>query len=113
MAAGRPTVTNCRSCGAKIFFAYSGGKSKPLDVEPVPCIDATDELPRTETLFTQGGVSFPAVTGDDIPDYVEDFFFGYRSHFATCPAAREFRKKKQQNIETAGQASLFGGNGHG
>lgn len=103
-----PKVTNCKSCGAKIFFAYSGGKYKPLDVEPVPCIDATDELPRTETLFTKGGVSFPAVTGDDIPEYVDDFFFGYRSHFATCPAAREFRKKRE-TVESAGQTSMFGG----
>ena len=105
---GPLTIKNCKSCGARIFFAYSGGKYKPLDADPVPCIDATEELPRTETLFTKGGVPFPAVTGDAIPDYVDNFFFGYRSHFATCPAAREHRKKRQ-TVEAEGQQSLWGG----
>lgn len=105
---GLPDIKTCKSCGARIFFAYSGGKYKPLDAEAVPCIDATEELSKTETLFTMGGVPFPAVTGDAIPDYVDNFFYGYRSHFATCPAARE-HKKKRQEIQTEGQQSLWGG----
>lgn len=108
MSSGLPKITNCQRCGKKIFFAYSGGKYKPLDADPVPYIDASDQIRATETLFTKGGVPFPAVTGDDIPDYVDDFFFGYRNHFVTCPAAREFRRKKR--LETMkGQVSMFGG----
>ena len=103
-----PNITRCRSCGAEIFFGQSGRKYIPLDVTPVPYIDPTDELPRTETLFTMGGTPFPAVTGDDIPDYVDTWYTGYRSHFATCPAAREHRKKKQPG-QTAGQRSMWEG----
>lgn len=108
---GLPKITNCKSCGARIFFAYSGGKYKPLDAEPVPCIDANDQIRATETLFTKGGVPFPAVTGDDIPDLADEFFYGYRSHFATCPEAREFRRKKRLE-SMAGQTSMFGGDAH-
>lgn len=90
-----PNITRCKSCGAEIFFAQSGKKYIPLNAEPVAYIDASDELPKTETLFTMGGTPFPAVTGDDISDYVDSWRYGYRTHFATCPAAREHRKRQK------------------
>ena len=103
-----PKVTKCKSCGAEIFFGQQGTKYIPLDAEPVAYIDPTDELPKTETLFTMGGTPFPAVTGDDIPDYVDTFRWAYRNHFVTCPAAREHRKPKAKRIESDGQETLFG-----
>lgn len=90
-----PNITKCKSCGAEIFFGQSGKKFIPLNTEPVPYIDPAEGMTKTETLFTMGGTPFPAVTGDDIPDYVEDWRYGYRSHFATCPAAREHRKPQR------------------
>ena len=102
-----PNITNCRSCGAEIFFAKSGGKYKPLDDEPVAYIDPTEDLPKTETLFTMGGVPFPAVTGDDIPDYVDRWYYGYRNHFVTCPAAKQHRKPRQAPIEAEEQRSIW------
>lgn len=101
-----PNVTRCKSCGAEIFFAQSKGKYIPLDVEPVPCLDANEDLPKTETLFTMGGISFPAVTGDAIPDYCDTWFYGYRSHFATCPNAKQ-HKKPRPEIQAEGQEKLF------
>lgn len=101
-----PNIRKCKSCGAEIFFSQRGKKYIPLNVEPVPYIDPTDELPRTETLFTMGGTPFPAVTGDDIPDYVEDWRYGYRTHFATCPAARGHRKRRGTE-PNARQASMW------
>lgn len=100
-----PNITKCKSCGAEIFFSRHAGKYIPLDVQPVPYIDATEELPRSETLFTMGGTPFPAVTGDDIPDYVDNWRYAYRNHFVTCPAARDHRRR--QGGQTRGQRSMW------
>lgn len=101
-----PNITKCKSCGAEIFFAMRGKKYIPLNTEPVPYIDPTEELAKTETLFTMGGTPFPAVTGNDIPDYIDAWRCGYRTHFATCPAAREHRKRRGTE-PNARQASMW------
>jgi hypothetical protein len=61
----------CRGCGASVLFVTTAatGKSIPLDPLPVKRI----------------------VIGDDLKARVVDT---YIAHFATCPKADQFRKKK-------------------
>jgi hypothetical protein len=69
----------CRSCGAPIIWAKTkNDKTIPLDATPT----ADGNL-----LLVDGVARAPEVT-DDVP------FLQYKSHFATCPDAESFRRKK-------------------
>ena len=89
--------TTCRACGAAIrFFKTPNGKSTPVNAEPVevtPCIG-----------LDKGGHVFVTLEGEAIrarKKREEDLFYdgvdtiaAYESHFATCPEAEHFRRKK-------------------
>ncbi len=65
-------VSDCRSCGAPIFWAITpSGKRIPLDAEPVE--------QRGLFVFDNGYAKPPPVV--------------YQSHFATCPDADSWRKE--------------------
>jgi len=70
-------VDKCRSCGADIFFVtMESGRSMPLDAEP--CDDGNvivDNSGRGHVM--DGGHWTPR----------------FKSHFATCPEAKRWRKK--------------------
>lgn len=67
------TITACRSCGAKIFFARTPAmKDMPLDAKPVRII-MVDPLKAGETQHTMRWGS------------------AFVSHFSTCPEADKFR----------------------
>jgi len=86
---GRTSI--CRGCGAEICFIKTiKGKSMPVDPDPV--------------YFTPGGGpnTYVMINGEvqrgREPEQNEDkakVWTGYRSHFANCPAADEFRKKQK------------------
>ena len=70
------TIRECKSCGARIFFARTAEmRDMPLDAKPVRVIQI-DELGPGET---QHKIR-----------WAESF----KSHFATCPKAEDWRKAK-------------------
>lgn len=85
-------TTACRGCGAVIgFIKTAAGKTMPVDIKPV--------------LFTRGGPEvFVTPSGEVIHGtslrYGQadpDELIGYTSHFATCPAAGSFRKRRKSD----------------
>ena len=81
--------SKCRSCGAKlIWIKTASGKNMPCDYRKI----RFRRNPESDIkLVTQDG----EITGADIVvDGNESYDgIGYFSHFATCPAANEFRKR--------------------
>lgn len=78
----------CRGCGAAlVWITTPGGKSMPCNAVRVPYRarkGATGRIvtPNGQVLSADVGVAPEAATG-----------VGYVSHFATCPAAGEFRRR--------------------
>lgn len=78
-------MTRCRSCEAPIVWALTpGGKRIPLDADPVPDGNAV-------IIERRAGV--PVIELIDLAD-VDAGAVRYRSHFATCPQANEWRKTR-------------------
>ena len=68
-------MSNCRTCGAPILWAVTGqGKRMPLDVDRRPVLVVEGELDDGTAIVSQQA--------------------GYTSHFATCPQADDWRRKK-------------------
>ena len=78
----------CRGCGKEIAFIRTvKGKSMPVDPEPVYFIPAGG--PNTYVMIDG------SIRRGREPKQAdrESSMIGYRSHFATCPAADRFRKE--------------------
>jgi hypothetical protein len=77
--------SKCKACSAEIDFypMKSGGKSMPIDAEPV----AAGNIRK---IHTSRGIFLEVVRSDDVTVAETPL---YTSHFATCPAAASFRKK--------------------
>ena len=84
-------LAECRGCGAQICFIKTvKGKSMPVDPLPMKFVPGGGP----ETYVTEEGeVKRGRAAGWD--SKYEKTLIGYRSHFATCPAADEFRKKNK------------------
>ena len=71
-------TTKCKACQKEIvFLGTRSGKTMPVDVDSLPPVDKrsiTENIP----------VEFDAKRG-------------HISHFATCPEANSFRRKKKNN----------------
>ena len=82
----------CKGCGAEIrWIKTTNGKAMPVDPDPLSIIPGQfgSTVVVTEdgrTFLGQSGIYIDART---TPGAIE----GFTSHFATCPAARSFRKK--------------------
>ena len=78
----------CRGCGKEIaFIRTKAGTSMPVDAVAVEFIPAGG--PNTYVML-DGSIQ----RGRDMHwDDMEAGMIGYRSHFATCPAADRFRKR--------------------
>lgn len=77
----RIPVTRCKGCGAEIFWARTtAGSHMPVDAQPTP--DGNVVIFTIQPLTVQ----MVAVFDDNRPRFT--------SHFATCPKAGEFRKRK-------------------
>lgn len=77
------TITECRSCKAKIvFLTMESGRQMPVDAEPHE---------NGNIWIGEDGVGRVVGKGDHTtvaaPLYI--------SHFATCPMAKAYRKAKQ------------------
>lgn len=88
MNLGRTDV--CRGCGRQIAFIKTvKGKTMPVDPEGIR--------------FIPGGGPETFVTADGRVERgqrrTNGTAFGFTSHFATCPAANEFRKGRHKGKE--------------
>ena len=78
----------CRGCGKEIaFIRTTAGKSMPVDTDPVYFI--REGGPNTYVMI-DGSIQRGR---EPAHDEKEKSMIGYRSHFATCPAADSFRKR--------------------
>ena len=79
-------TTNCRACGAEIMFLKTV-KGKTIPVNPEPVTFAEGEGGKEKFVLLTGEV----VNGRTDPGGAYE---GYVSHFATCPEADTFRKRR-------------------
>lgn len=80
-------MAKCKGCGADIVWIKTpGGKSMPCDSAQLTYWKNSH---GSDIIVTPNGEVFRAnLTGD----LAQATGIGYRSHFATCPAANKFRK---------------------
>lgn len=77
----QPYVVHCRSCKAPIFWATTSGDRRiPIDANPVP----------DGTLIVDGDVAY-LLGSLGLEDYSGP---RYQTHFATCPDAKGWRRKR-------------------
>ena len=87
----KPNVCKCRSCGAEIVFVMmQSGAKMPCDATLIRCRE--DKSAKTSFVTPNGIV----MRGVEAPDGIADFW-GYRSHFESCPHADQFRKRGKDN----------------
>ena len=80
-------MSRCKGCGAEIsWIKTKSGKSMPVDEKPVPY-----HIGKGAKIVTEDG---DVVSGS--LEGPENTFvgFGYISHFATCPKAGQYRRRK-------------------
>ena len=88
-------TTTCRGCGKPIAFIKTiNGKSIPVDPEPIIFIP---ELDYDKFVLPDGTVQRGQAAEETLNTETQ---IGYRSHFATCPAADDFRRKKNKSERT-------------
>jgi hypothetical protein len=83
----------CKGCGADIYWIRThAGRLMPVNTtRKLILADAKDS---DTTIVTDKG---EVVTGKQVENgFYTDY--GYESHFATCPAAAEYRRKKDNQI---------------
>lgn len=84
----KENIGQCRSCGQRIRFIHmKSGKSMPVDERLVNYKLASG---GKERIVTPDGDVVACITGVCAK---EADGFGYVSHFATCPNARQHRKR--------------------
>ena len=90
-------TTTCRGCGKPIaFIKTKNGKSIPVDPERICFVPETeyDKFVTDEGEVKHGGELSRKNQG------IRPYEYGYRSHWATCPAADDFRRKKNKSERT-------------
>lgn len=82
-------MSKCRGCGREIVWIKTpAGKAMPCDIDPVVYWENPG---GSKILVTPNGSTVRCETEGD-PQ--EPTGIGYVSHFSTCPAAGNFRKKR-------------------
>lgn len=89
MACKKPNVCTCKACGAEIVWVtmQGSGKKMPCDAELIGFLEKND----AQTVFIRPDKGI-VVRGVKAPTDMT-CFWGYRSHFETCPQADQFRKR--------------------
>ena len=82
-------MTKCRSCGANIIWIITKtGRKMPCNAEPI-FFDLANMNDEGTKVFVKDNRII--AIGIENPEGQE---VGYISHFATCPEAEKWRKKK-------------------
>ena len=77
-------MSRCRGCGAEIeWLRMKSGKTMPVDPEPVFVAEGGNQVFITDAGETITGSATEENTGE----------VGFVPHWATCPAAGQFRKR--------------------
>lgn len=85
-------TTKCRACGAEIMFIKSvAGKTIPVNAEQ---ITYEQKAGGSMKVVTPNG---EVISGELAVDPQKATGIGYISHFATCPEADSFRKKRKSD----------------
>lgn len=87
MASNNLRSGTCRYCGKRIFWMrMASGKNMPVDQElyNYELSDGNDKIVTPNGEVVSGKIVY-GKPGDGV---------GYQSHFASCPAARQARKRK-------------------
>lgn len=88
-------TTLCRGCGKPIaFIKTEAGKTMPVDPEPIYFLPEDD---YHKFVMMDGTVKRGRAIEEDETGLKKKAVIGYRSHFATCPAADDFRRKKNKS----------------
>lgn len=92
----------CRSCFAPIYWAWTGDKSIPLDADPTtgepltivnpPVQGRIQEISREVDLFSDGVLTRVVVRVLAQADTVNPDLPVWRSHFATCRFAKDWKR---------------------
>ena len=79
-------MAKCKACGANIIWLQlKSGKIEPCDPQRIPY--KTDPEGKLVLVTPEGKIARGNIDLDSDS-------FGYQSHFATCPAAGMFRRKR-------------------
>lgn len=94
-------VSECRACKAKIgFIKTTAGKTMPVDIFSeyfIPDQDGDNLYVKIDGVVTRGRpVEKTTATAMDPAVQI-----GYKSHFATCPSADQFRKPRKKDRKRA------------
>ena len=93
------TIVKCGKCGAPIRYIRMkrSGKWMPVNAKPVEVIPCIGLDKGGHTFVTLDGEAFRArKKREDVLFYDGvDIIGAFESHFATCPAADEYRRKKK------------------
>ena len=83
-------MSTCRGCGSTIeWVRMKSGKAMPVDPEPVFVEEGGSQVFVTDEGDTiTGGIAWP-----ETPEEKARMTVAYVPHWATCPAARQFRRK--------------------
>ena len=91
-------IVKCGKCGAPIRYIRMkrSGKWMPVNAKPVEVIPCIGMDKGGHTFVTLDGEAFRArKKREDVLFYDGvDIIGAFESHFATCPAADEYRRKK-------------------
>ena len=83
-------MARCRGCGQEItWIKMKTGKSMPVDPERIMYWD--DENGKDVLVTLDGETVTCSLTGD----INKATGYGYVSHFATCPASNNFRRRRK------------------
>ena len=90
-------LTKCRGCGETIRYIKikKSGRPMPVNPKPVEVVPVTGKDKGGHSFVTMDGEVFRGRIKQDNGYYdVVDPIAASESHFATCSAADQFRKKK-------------------
>lgn len=86
-----PAIDDCRSCGARIFFALTtSGKSMPIDAEPTE----NGNVVLAEPAEIAAALGTPRVRVVSSKNPAPEGAVRYVSHFTTCPNAAFHRRRR-------------------
>ena len=73
----------CKACGLEILWVHTAATNRLMPLDPEPCPDGNIAIVEDRAHVKKG-------------DLFEERAAGllYKSHFATCPQADKFRRKK-------------------
>ena len=96
-------MNKCKGCGAAIHWIKTAGGGKPIPCNPEKVVYWRTLLGKERIVTPNGEILSCTLEGD--PETATGI--GYVPHWATCPAAANFRKQGKPEKQDNGQMALF------